>query len=333
MRNALLTLTALILTLSTSQAQQAEPNTVRDRLWLFGVPADGPRLFYEGAGYRGGSRITPAEGAHWIGVPNLMFITQPWNQPPAMAREKAWKTVTTKEQYAISFQSLKRVQWAAVGSGGLGGLAEVPDIVTLAKDYPNITSIYLDDFVTRPYTKRADGTTVGTPAMTEAQLKSMRTQLGKVGRPMEVWTTIYTHEFDRKHRDFKDCEPPLADQMKHFDVVVLWTAKSADLRDLEKNLALLEAIKPKNCRIALGIYLWGYWDKDPAKADDKSYVMGRPVPPDLMEHQCGLGLKWLKEGRVSDLVILGLAGIDQGIPSAPWMRDWIKKHGDEKLNR
>jgi hypothetical protein len=333
MRNALLTLTALILTLSTSQAQQAEPNTVRDRLWLFGVPADGPRLFYEGAGYRGGSRITPAEGAHWLGVPNLMFITQPWNQPPAMAREKAWKTVTTKEQYAISFQSLKRVQWAAVGSGGLGGLAEVPDIVTLAKDYPNITSIYLDDFVTRPYTKRADGTTVGTPAMTEAQLKSMRTQLGKVGRPMEVWTTIYTHEFDRKHRDFKDCEPPLADQMKHFDVVVLWTAKSADLRDLEKNLALLEAIKPKNCRIALGIYLWGYWDKDPAKADDKSYVMGQPVPLDLMEHQCGLGLKWLKEGRVSDLVILGLAGIDQGIPSAKWMRDWIKKHGGEKLGR
>jgi len=333
MRNALLTLTALILTLSTSQAQQAEPNTVRDRLWLFGVPADGPRLFYEGAGYRGGSRITPAEGAHWLGVPNLMFITQPWNQPPAMAREKAWKTVTTKEQYAISFQSLKRVQWAAVGSGGLGGLAEVPDIVTLAKDYPNITSIYFDDFVTRPYTKRADGTTVGTPAMTEAQLKSMRTQLGKAGRPMEVWTTIYTHEFDRKHPDFKDCEPPLADQMKHFDVVVLWTAKSADLRDLEKNLTLLESIKPKNCRIALGIYLWGYWDKDPAKADDKSYVMGRPVPLDLMEHQCGLGLKWLKEGRVSDLVILGLAGIDQGIPSAKWMRDWIKKNGDQNLNR
>jgi hypothetical protein len=333
MRNALLTLAALLLAPLGAHAQQPASDTVRDRLWLFGVPADGPRLFYEGAGYRGGSRITPAEGAHWLGVPNLMFITQPWNQPPAMAREKAWKTVTTKEQYAISFQSLKRVQWAAVGSGGLGGLAEVPDIVTLAKDYSNITSIYLDDFVTRPYTKRADGTTVGTPAMTEAQLKSMRTQLGKAGRPMEVWTTIYTHEFDRKHRDFKDCEPPLADQMKHFDVVVLWTAKSADLRDLEKNLTLLESIKPKNCRIALGIYLWGYWDKDPAKADDKSYVMGRPVPPDLMEHQCGLGLKWLKEGRVSDLVILGLAGIDQGIPSAKWMRDWIKKHGDQNLNR
>ena len=61
--------------------------------------------------------------------------------------------------------------------------------------------------------------------------------------------------------------------------------------------------------------------------------MGKPVPLDLMEHQCGLGLQWLKEGRVSDLVILGIAGIDQGNPSAPWMRDWIRKHGDEELNR
>ncbi len=46
-----------------------------------------------------------------------------------------------------------------------------------------------------------------------------------------------------------------------------------------------------------------------------------------------LGLKWLKEGRVSDLVILGVAGIDQGIPSAPWMRDRIRKHGDERIAR
>ena len=121
--------------------------------------------------------------------------------------------------------------------------------------------------------------------------------------------------------------------MKHFDVVVFWTWKSAELRDLEKNMALLESVKPKTCRIALGIYLWDYPGRDPAKAEDKTYVMGHPVPLDLMEHQCSLGLKWLKEGRVSDLVILGLAGIDQGIPSAPWMRDWIKKHGDEKLNR
>jgi hypothetical protein len=55
------------------------------------------------------------------------------------------------------------------------------------------------------------------------------------------------------------------------------------------------------------------------------------VPLDLMEHQCSLGLKWLKEGRVSDLVILANTHLDLGINTAPWMREWIKKHGDEKL--
>lgn len=79
---------------------------------------------------------------------------------------------------------------------------------------------------------------------------------------------------------------------------------------------------------------WDYTEIDPDKQKaDPNYRWGKPVPLDLMEHRCGLCLKWLKEGRVSDLVILGLAGIDQGIPSAPWMRDWIKQHEDEKLNR
>ena len=79
---------------------------------------------------------------------------------------------------------------------------------------------------------------------------------------------------------------------------------------------------------------WDYTEIDPDKQEaDPTYRWGKPVPLDLMEHQCGLCLKWLKEGRASDLVILVLAGIGQGIPSAPWMRDWIKQHGDEKLSQ
>jgi hypothetical protein len=41
----------------------------------------------------------------------------------------------------IAFESLQRVNWAAVGSSGGGGLETVPDIVTLAKGYPNFTAI------------------------------------------------------------------------------------------------------------------------------------------------------------------------------------------------
>jgi hypothetical protein len=95
----------------------------------------------------------------------------------------------------------------------------------------------------------------------------------------------------------------------------------------------IEAAKPKETKIALGIYLWDYTGIDEAKKADPSYLYGKPVPLDLMEYQCRMGLQWLKEGRVCDLVILGNTHLDIGSPTAPWMREWIKKHGEEKLIR
>jgi len=333
MKRTLTLLAALLLTPLSSNAQQApSPAIVRDHLWLFGCPPGGSADYHENAGVRGGSRMTPVEGAHWLGIPNLLFITQDHNRPLAMWFESKWKAKTTKEQWAISFESMKSVNWAAVGSSGGGGLNTMPDIVSLAKSYRNFNGVYLDDFVKDAH-RGPDGRMVGKPAMTEAELKSMRAQLAAVGRPMEVWTTIYTADLDPQHPDCVTCEPPLVDSLKHFDVIVLWTWKSDDLRDLEKSLARLEAVRPKATKIALGIYLWDYRSLDEKKKDDPTYRFGKPVPLDLMELQCGLGLKWLREGRVSDLVILGNTHLDIGIPSAPWMRDWIKKNGDEKLNR
>ena len=169
--------------------------------------------------------------------------------------------------------------------------------------------------------------------MTDEQLRDMRAQLSKVPRPMDVWATVYAYDLDPEHPEHTHCEPPLVDSLKHFDVIVLWTWKSADLQDLEKNLARIEAVKPKETKIALGIYLWDYTGIDEAKKADPAYLHGKPVPLDLMEYQCDLGLRWLKEGRVCDLVILGNTHLDIGSPTAPWMREWIKKHGDEKLIR
>jgi hypothetical protein len=315
-----------------SQPQQKPSPTVRDHLWLFACPPGGDAEYLENAGYRGGSRMTPVEGAHWLDIPNLLFVTQNHTRPNAIWTESKWKAKTSMEQWAISFESLKRVSWSAVGSSGSGGLKTLPDIVTIAKSYPNFTGIYLDDFV-KDRIKQKDGTFAGRPAMSEDELKAMRTQLTRVGRPMDVWTTIYAYDLDPQHPEYTHCEPPLVDSLKHFDVIVLWTWKSADLKDLEKNLARIEAVKPKETKIALGIYLWDYTGIDEKKQSDPAYRFGKPVPLDLMELQCSQGLKWLKEGRVCDLVILGNTHLDIGSPSAPWMRKWIKEHGSEKLDR
>ena len=39
------------------------------------------------------------------------------------------------------------------------------------------------------------------------------------------------------------------------------------------------------------------------------------------------------EGRVSDLIFLANTKLDFGMPSAKFARDWVKKNGEEKLNR
>ncbi len=315
---------------STLFAQAPSPaTTVRDHLWLFSVYAGGNNRKTESSpggntkhyidDYApGGSRMTPAEGAFWLGVPNLLFIRSEDNPP--LPESEIGRKKTSFEQYAISFQPLDRVVWSVVGSGGKGGMAELPAALSLAKDFPNIRGVFLDDFVLKP-TRQPDGSMLGRPAMELDELRQARAQINASGRPLEMWITLYTQEIKpSKAGAFKACEPPLANFLDQFDVLTLWTWNSAELAELEENLAALEKIAPKKARIALGLYLWDFYNK-------------KPVPVELMKHQCDLGLKWLKEGRISDMIFLANTMLDVGMPSAEFAREWVKKNGGEKLNR
>ena len=88
--------------------------TVRDRLWIFSCAHGTKNGYLERAKVSGGSRMTPAEGAFWLGVPNLLFIRN-GNIPPLPSTETA-RVKTSFEQYAISFQPLDRVVWSVVGA-------------------------------------------------------------------------------------------------------------------------------------------------------------------------------------------------------------------------
>ena len=84
--------------------------TVRDRLWIFAVAAGLNDSYLELGGVRGGSRMTPAEGAFWLGVPNLLLIREHNN--PSLPNLESWRAKTSFEQYALSFQPLDRVVWS-----------------------------------------------------------------------------------------------------------------------------------------------------------------------------------------------------------------------------
>ena len=302
-----------------SQPAAGKGRTVRDRLWLFTVHAGGNDSYLENGGVRGGSRMTPAEGAFWLGVPNLLLIRH--HEIPRLPSLERWRAKTSFEQYAISFQPLDRVVWSVVGAGGKGGMNELPYLLPLAKKFPNFTGIYLDDFIL-DVKKQADGRVAGRPALQPDDLKRAREQMKAVGRPMEIWVTLYTHEINpsrkRTSPGFRGCEPPLAAFLDQFDVLTLWTWNSDELRELEENLVALEKIAPKKARIALGLYIWDFQN-------------GKPVPVDLMKHQCELGLKWLREGRIHDMIFLANTMLDVGLPSAQFARDWIAKVGKEPL--
>jgi len=314
-RRLLFVIAAGLLTLS------AEGSKIRDHFWIFTVFAGGDNNYLERGNVRGGSRMTPAEGAFWLNVPNLLFIRS-HDQPPLPSRQQEWRAKTPFEQYAISFQPLDRVVWSVVGSGGKGGLAELTPVMGLAKRFPNICGIYLDDFIVDTK-KQPDGTLIGRPALQPSELKQARESLKAVKRPMDIWITLYTHEIcpPRKTSSppFRGCNPPLAEFLDLFDVLTLWTWNSDELPALEENFAALEKIAPKKCRIALGLYIW-------------DYPNCKPVPLELMKHQCETGLKWLKAGRIHEMIFLANTVLDVGVPSADFARQWISKVGSQTLD-
>ena len=95
---------------ASSEAGEQKERTVRDRLWIFACVAGADN---EGWNLPQPSRMTPAEGAYYLGVPNLLLIR--WqNQPPMPF-----------DQYAIALRPLKRVVWSMVGYGGKTGQAKI----------------------------------------------------------------------------------------------------------------------------------------------------------------------------------------------------------------
>ena len=298
-----------------AEAAEPSPSTVRDHLWIFTVPAGLNNDHLEKGDCRGGSRMTPAEGAFYLDIPNLLLIRA--SNLPTLPGKQQGRAKTSFEQYAISFQPLDRVVWSVVGSSGKGGMNELPYVLSLAKKFPNISGIYLDDFIIDAK-KQADGRIVGRPALTRSEVESARKKLKSLGRPMDIWVTLYSHELLPKHAGYRGCDPPLADFLDLFDVLTLWTWNSKELPQLEESLEALEAVAPKGRRIALGMYLWDFHNSG-------------PVPVELMQHQCELGLKWLKEKRVHELIFLANTVLDVGLPSAEFSRNWIAKVGRQPV--
>lgn len=261
----------------------------RDKFWIFGVRAHQDDIWLgkndAGRNYKR-SRITPAEAAFMLDVPNMMMIN--CDGIPVPFSEDAYG-------YAESFCRMKKVLWGVTGSGGFRVGNEEAFICDLAEKYPNISGAFMDDFFHR-YKGDPDLETKA-----EALLQEIRGGLAKAGRPMELCMTWYTHE----------AEAGTPRLMDYLDTLSLWTWRSEELPLLEGRFEAIEKNFPRHKKL-LGIYMYDF----PA---------GQPVSLELMEHQCELGLRLMKEGRLDGMIFETNSVMGVGLPSELWLREWLEK--------
>jgi hypothetical protein len=113
------------------QSQPLQPATVNDRLWAWAHDAG---VYNGNWGLPGPSRMTPVEGAAYLGLKNVIFIRYLGKPAPPF------------DQYIIPFRSMNRVMWSITGANGITSTEERETVFRLAVANPNITGVFMDDF-------------------------------------------------------------------------------------------------------------------------------------------------------------------------------------------
>ncbi len=271
------------------RSTDADPGTVLDRLWIFTCAANSDFIHL-----RRRSVMTPAEGAFFLGVPNIIVVQSSSQEAPYGRLDPPFA------QYLVAMRPLKRVVWSVVGSGGFHCPEETKEVLGLARTTPNFAGLMLDDFFSGAKEgKRAQ--------LTVEELGAIRRQLSETGRNLEIFVTLYADKLDL----------PISDYLELVDVITLWTSDPAHLERLETRLKTAEAIAPRAKRM-LGCYLVDYGRKE-----------GTPV--NRMRWQCETSLRWLKERRIEGIIFLGNTTMDLGFASVDWTREWIQKVGSTRL--
>lgn len=204
--------------------------TVRDKFWIWGHPAGSHDKDW---GLPASSRITPVEAAHYMGIPNAIFVRYEGDPEPPF------------DQYALPFHSLREVVWSVVGAAGATDVAERDHVIDLAKRSSNFSGVMMDDF----FTGAREGKLA---ALTIDQLKQVQRQLKDGRKKLDLWVVLY----DRQVKD------PVGPHVSQCDVVTFWTWEARNIGNLNRDFAKAEQLAP-NARKVLGCYMWDYGTKQP----------------------------------------------------------------------
>ena len=260
----------------------AASTCLKDCLWAWGNPEMTTTGEHTAADF---AQASPAQRTELLGTPNVM-----------MAGHGLPNDDDEAESLTKQVAHCPRILWeiSADGAGGPPFVYKnrVAQILRLAKKYPQIEGVVLDDM-------SSVGMDKGFKAEHIAQIREL---LGDANKQVKIWGVVYTMNLDR---------PGMNDCIKQLDVILLCEWFGHKVGDFEKHVAHCEKLFPGK-PIVLGTYLY-------------DYGRGRRMTPDLLKLQYDIALKLFREGRIEGIEF---TTIDNDAEAVTWTADWIKQFGD-----
>ena len=184
----------------------------------------------------GTSRMTPAEAAYYMGIPNcVMVVFDDLPRPPFYP-------------HALALSPLKQVVWSVIGDAGStrnDQESDLEEVLGLAERVPNINGAIMDDFFHR-----------GQARYPLEEMSQLRDRLHGASRPLDLWVVLYHSQLDEA----------VGPHLAFCDVVTFWTMPGSELVNLERNFERFLAVTPTKRRV-LGCYMWNYGEKKPMSVE------------------------------------------------------------------
>ncbi len=214
---------------------------LKEKLWIWGHNAGS----HDHCGIKIPSRMTPLEGAMYLGIPNMCRVVYAGKPEPPF------------EQEALALDCLDKVVWSIIGDGSSkrnnNNGTDAAEVGITARKHSNIIGGIMDDFLNP----------LRISMYTPDSLTFFKKELcEKAGRDMQLWTVVYTTELNDEIIPYLD----------KCDVASLWIWRPEDIRHLTDNFKRLRQIfgdKP----ILGGCYFWDYSAGQEMNPDQLQYQL------------------------------------------------------------